>query len=201
MRKILTLLMAAYALTLQAQQADKHLAEARAAYNAGNLDDARLSLENALREIDMAIGKEILKALPATLGGMIAISEQDNVTGTSAAVIGGLYVHRRYGKAEEKNITLDIVSDSLLMGAVNAILSMPFAMNAGDGSQKVIKVHGYKTLLTKRTDENGKTTGYDVQTPFGNSLLTLNCNGITTEAEATQIANALPLEQIIKLAQ
>jgi hypothetical protein len=32
-------------------------------------------------------------------------------------------------------------------------------------------------------------------------MLTLNCNGVTTEAEATQLATAIPLEKVIKLAQ
>lgn len=186
---------------LFAQEVEKHLAGARTAYNSGNLEDARFNLENALREIDVAIGKEILRALPATLGGLPANTKDDNVTGTTMTIASGLYVHRTYGKPDGKNITLDIISDSPLMGAVNAILSMPFVMNTGDGTQKVIKVQGYKTLLTKRTDENGQTAGYDVQTPFGNTMLTLYCNGITSEAEATQIANAIPLERIIKLAQ
>lgn len=187
--------------TLFAQEVEKHLAGARTAYNSGNLEDARFNLENALREIDVAIGKEILKVLPATLAGLPANTKDDNVTGTTMTIVSGLYVHRTYGNQNGKNITLDIISDSPLMGAVNAILSMPFVMNTGDGSQKVIKVQGYKTLLTKRTNENGQTVGYDVQTPFGNTLLTLYCNGITSEAEATQIANAIPLERIIKLAQ
>ncbi|MCS6974145.1 MAG: hypothetical protein NZM13_06625 [Cyclobacteriaceae bacterium] len=186
---------------LVAQEVEKHLAGARTAYNSGNLEDARFNLENALREIDVAIGKEILKVLPATLGGLPANTKDDNVTGTSMTIVSGLYVHRTYGKPDGKNITLDIISDSPLMGAVNAILSMPFVMNTGDGTQKVIKIQGYKSLLTKRTNENGQTAGYDVQTPFGNTLLTLYCNGITTEAEATQIANSIPLERIIKLAQ
>ncbi len=186
---------------LFAQEVEKHLAGARTAYNSGNLEDARFNLENALREIDVAIGKEILKVLPATLAGLPANTKDDNVTGTTMTIASGLYVHRTYGKPDGKNITLDIISDSPLMGAVNAILSMPFVMNTGDGTQKVIKVQGYKTLLTKRTNENGQTAGYDVQTPFGNTLLTLYCNGITSEAEATQIANAVPLERIIKLAQ
>lgn len=201
MKKILLIAGLLTSATLYAQEVEKHLAGARTAYNSGNLEDARFNLENALREIDVAIGKEILKILPATLGGLPANTKEDNVTGTTMTVVSGLYVHRTYGKADGKNITLDIISDSPLIGAINAILAMPFVMNTGDGTQKVIKVQGYKTLITRKTNENGQTTGYDVQTPFGSTLLTLYCNGIASEAEATQIANAIPLERIIKLAQ
>lgn len=188
-------------LNASAQEFEKNMASAKSAYNSGNLEDARFNLEGALREIDIVIGKEIMKVLPTTLGGMAYNVKDDNVTGTSGTLIGGLYVHRTYGKPDGKNVTLDIISDSPLMAGVNAILSMPMIMNSSDGTQKVIKVQGYKTLLTKRTNENGQTTGYDVQTPFGNSMLTLNCSGITTEAEATQLANAIPLEKVIKIAQ
>jgi hypothetical protein len=202
MRKLVT-----YAIVLctvvsaSAQEFEKHIASAKSSYASGNLEDARFNLEGALREIDIAIGKEIMKVLPTSLGGLAYNSKEDNVTGTSGSLVGGLYVHRTYGKPDGKHVTLDIISDSPLMAGVNAILSMPMIMNSSDGTQKVIKIQGYKTLLTKRTNETGQTVGYDVQTPFGNSMLTLNCNGVTTEGEATQLANSVPLEKVIKLAQ
>lgn len=184
----------------EAQEFDKSLASAKSAYNAGNLEDARFNLENALREIDAAIGREILKVLPASLGGLNSDSKNDQVTGMSGALTGGLYVHREYGTADKRAI-VDIISDSPLMAGINAILSMPMIMNTGDSNQKVVKVHGYKSLLTREVDENNQTSGYQLQTPFGNSLLTLQHNGIITEADMLKLANSLPLEKIIALAQ
>jgi hypothetical protein len=183
------------------QDFSKSVASARSAYTAGNLEDARFNMENALRDIDIVIGKEILKVLPASLGSMASNTKDDNVTGMSGGLAGGLYVHRTYGKPTERNAVLDIISDSPLMAGVNAILSMPMIMNTGDANQKVVKIQGYKSLLTRQTNETGQTSGYDVQTPFGNSMLTLHCTGAFTEAEVTQLANGLPLEKIIKLAQ
>jgi hypothetical protein len=184
----------------EAQEFDKSLASAKSAYNAGNLEDARFNLENALREIDAAIGREILKVLPASLGGLNSDSKNDQVTGMSGALTGGLYVHREYGTADKRAI-VDIISDSPLMAGINAILSMPMIMNTGDSNQKVVKVHGYKSLLTREVDENNQTSGYQLQTPFGNSLLTLQHNGTITEADMLKLANSLPLEKIIALAQ
>ena len=197
---ILSILMLSLCTLVLAQEFDKNLASAKTAYNSGNLEDARFNLENALREVDIAIGKEVLKVLPTTLGTLAYNSKDDNVTGMSSS-FAGLYVHRTYGLAEDKNANIDIISDSPMMAGINAILSMPMVMNTGDGSQKVIKVQGYKTLLTKQSDENGKVTGYDVQTPFGNSMLTLHYTGTITEAEITKLANSLPLEKIISIAQ
>lgn len=197
---ILSILMISLCTIVMAQEFDKSLASAKTAYSSGNLEDARFNLENALREVDIAIGKEVLKVLPTTVGTLTYNAKDDNVTGMSSS-FAGLYVHRTYGTAEDKNANIDIVSDSPMLAGINAILSMPMVMNTGDGSQKVIKIQGYKTLLSKQSDENGKVTGYDVQTPFGNSMLTLHYTGTITEAEITKLANALPLEKIISIAQ
>ena len=197
---ILSVLTLSLCTVLMAQEFDKSLASAKSAYNSGNLEDARFNLENALREVDVAIGKEIMKVLPTTLGTLAYNAKEDNVSGMSAS-FAGLYVHRTYGIAENKNANIDIVSDSPIMAGISAILSMPMIMNLGDGNQKVIKVQGYKTLLTKQADENGQVTGYDVQTPFGNAMFTLHYNGNISEAEITKLASSIPLEKIIRITQ
>ena len=184
----------------EAQEFDKSLSSAKSAYNSGDLEDARFNLENALREIDAAIGREILKVLPTSLGGLNSDSKNDQVTGMSGGLTGGLYVHREYGN-QNKSATVDIISDSPLMAGVNAILSMPMIMNSGDSNQKVVKVQGYKSLLTREVDDNNQTSGYQLQTPFGSSLLTLDYNGAISEADLLKVANSLPLEKIIALAQ
>jgi hypothetical protein len=197
---ILSILTLGLCTVVMAQEFDKSLASAKSAYSSGNLEDARFNLENALREVDVAIGKEVMKVLPTTLGTLPYNAKEDNVTGMSAS-FAGLYVHRTYGTAQDKNAYIDIVSDSPMMAGISAILSMPMIMNSGDNNQKVIKVQGYKTLLTKQADENGQVTGYDVQTPFGNSMLTLHYSGNITEAEITKLANSIPLEKIVSVAQ
>lgn len=197
---ILSILTIGLCTVVMAQDFSASISGAKTAYGSGNLEDARFNLENALREVDVAIGKEVMKVLPTTLGTLAYNVKDDNVTGMSAS-FAGLYVHRTYGTAEGKNATIDIVSDSPIMAGINAILSMPMVMNTGDGSQKVIKVQGYKTLLSKQSDENGQVTGYDVQTPFGNSMLTLHYDGNISEAEIVKLANAVPIEKIISIAQ
>ncbi|MDH4058025.1 MAG: hypothetical protein OEU76_04645 [Cyclobacteriaceae bacterium] len=185
----------------EAQEFDKSLASAKSAYSAGNLEDARFNLENALREVDATIGREILKVLPTSLGGLNSETKNDQVTGMSGGITGGLYVHRVYGVQAEKSATIDIISDSPMIAGINAILSMPSIMNTGNNDQKVVKVQGYKSLLNRETDENNKTTGYVLQIPFQNSLLTLDYSGDISEAEMLNLGNSLPMEKIIKLAQ
>jgi len=197
---ILSILTVSLCTAVTAQEFDKSLASAKSAYSSGNLEDARFNLEAALHEVDVAIGKEVMKVLPTTLGTLAYNTKDDNVTGMSSS-FAGLFVHRTYGTAEDKKANIDVVSDSPMMAGINAILTMPMVMNSGDGNQKVIKVQGYKSLLSRQVDEAGKVTGYDVQTPFGNSMLTLHYNGNITEAEITKLANSIPLEKIIAIAQ
>ena len=197
---ILSILTIGVCTVVMAQDFNASISGAKSAYTSGNLEDARFNLENALREVDIAIGKEVLKVMPTMLGTLAYNVKEDNVTGMSAS-FAGLYVHRTYGTTPEKRATIDIVSDSPIMAGINAILSMPMVMNTGDGSQKVIKVQGYKTLLTKQSDENSQTTGYDVQTPFGSSMLTLHYDGNISESEIVKLANTIPLEKIISIAQ
>lgn len=185
----------------EAQEFDKSLASAKSAYNSGNLEDARFNLENALREVDAAIGREILKVLPTTLDGMSADTKNDNVTGMGSSMVGGLYVQRTYGNAAEKNASINIISDSPLMAGINAILAMPAIMNTGDSNQKVIKVQGYKALLNRQVDENNQTSGYQLQMPFNSSLLTFDYNANITEAVMLNLANSIPVEKIVKIAQ
>ncbi|HEY3430598.1 MAG TPA: hypothetical protein VGK39_07980 [Cyclobacteriaceae bacterium] len=197
---ILLILTVSLCTVVMAQDFNKSLASAKSAYTAGNLEDARFNLENALREVDVAIGKEVMKVLPTSLGSLAYNSKDDNVSGMSSS-FAGLYVHRTYGTAEDKNANIDIISDSPMLAGINALLAMPVMMNSGDNNQKVTKIQGYKTLLTKQVDENNQTTGYDVQTPFGNSMLTLHYTGNITEAEILKLANMIPIEKVIAIAQ
>ncbi|MCU0396521.1 MAG: hypothetical protein MUC73_00325 [Cyclobacteriaceae bacterium] len=185
----------------EAQEFEKSITAAKTSYNSGDLEDARFNLENALREVDAAIGREILKVLPTSLAGLTSDPKNDQVTGMSGAIVGGLYVHRAYGGQPDKSVSLDIISDSPLMASINAILAMPMIMNTGDSNQKVVKVQGYKSLLNRKVDENNQTSGYTLQTPFTGSMLTMDYSGAISEADFLKYANTLPFEKIIKFAQ
>jgi hypothetical protein len=184
-------------------EAFKKLAgDARSQYDAGKLDDSRFALQQMLAELDMVIGKEVLKALPATMMGKAAVAKQDNVTGASGFF--GVVIHREYGKeynsadtTENRNINIDIISNSPLISSINALLSLPLIGNTGDN--KVIKIAGYKALLTKTSGHNDEVN-YDMQLPMGSSLITLKAPGATQE-QVAQMANSLPVQEIAKMLQ
>ena len=180
-----------------AQEVTASLNDARSSYTAGNLDDARFALEETLRQIDQAIGKEILEKLPASISGMNYRQEDDNVVGTSLGFVG-LFVNRDY-YSDTQSASIEIIGDSPLMSGLNALLAMPAMMTGNDPNQKRIKVQGYKSLLQKSTGEDGSES-YSIQIPGNSTLITVNCNNMNENA-AVALANAIPVAEIFKLSQ
>ena len=179
------------------QDFSKNIATARNSYAAGNLEEARFAMQQMLNDLDMAIGREVLKMLPAKMGSFSSNASNDNVTANTG--LSGVIIHREYGSGE-KVFSLDLMSNSPLVASINAILSIPFMGNSGDGTQKVIRIDGYKGMLQKTVDEETKKTDYTLQVPIGSTLLTFTAPD-TSEEEMIRMANTIPLSQITKLVQ
>jgi hypothetical protein len=188
----------------QQQEFAKHLAEAKTAYAAGKLDDSRFAMQQALQELDIITGKEVLKLLPTKMGNENARIERDNVTGASGYF--GVLIHREYGidvkkipadSIYSKTVSLEIISNSPLIGTINALLSLPFIGNNPD--QKIIKINGYKALVQKVSGDDEKKE-FELQLPLNNSLVTLKAPGYTQD-ELIKMANTLPVAEIAKMIQ
>jgi hypothetical protein len=198
MKKILFLfIFAAVSGTSLSQDFNKNVATARNAYASGKLEDARFAMQQVLNDLDMAIGREVLKMLPAKMGTSSTNAANDNVTANTG--LAGVMIHRDYGTAE-KLYSLDLMGNSPLVASINAILSIPFMGNSGDGSQKIIKIDGYKGMLQKTVDEDSKRTDYTLQVPIGSTLVTFAAPN-TSEEEVIRMANTIPLSQITKMVQ
>ena len=182
---------------LSAQDFQANLNTARSSYGSGNLEDARFAMQQMLNDIDILVGKELIKALPAKFDALAANTANDDVTANTG--LAGVLVHRDYGSGE-KTASLEIMSNSPLIASINAILSIPFIGNSGDGSQKVIKIQGYKSVLQRTLDSETNKTSYSLQIPLNSTLITINGEDCS-EAEITRWANSLPMSQISKLVQ
>lgn len=181
-----------------AQDFDKNIATARSSYSSGNLQDSRFAMEQALRDLDMAIGKEVLKILPTKLGALTANEKEDNVTGTGNYV--GLYVQRYYG-ADPKRGSIEIINNSPMINSLNAILSMPVIGGMmRDENQKMVKIQGYKSILNKQVNSDTGKTNYELQIPMNNTLVTVKMDD-SNEGEITAAANTIPLAKIVQMAQ
>lgn len=190
MKRIYIVLFAiVFAGTATAQDFQKNISSARTAYAAGNLQDSRFAMEQMLRDLDIEIGKEILKLLPSKIGTRNANTASDNVNGTTGFT--GLFVERQYG-TDPNNASIEVINNSPLITSIGLILAAPMMH---DQNQKVIKVQGYKALLTKNQNSETGKTGYELQIPMNNTLITLKITE-TSETEITTAANTIPLANI-----
>jgi hypothetical protein len=199
MKKYITLLIILVGLPLAqfAQEPGKQLSDARSAYSSGNLHDTRFALQQALHEINLAIGNDILKTLPNRMGDMNVIEADDNVTATNVG-FAGIIVTRNYEAGENLSSSLQIISDSPLLAGINAILALPL-ITGGDPNQKRIRVGSYRALLQKSGDADD--ISWDVQIPVGSTLISFNCNGVADEKSVTDMVNTIPVDQIARFVQ
>ena len=196
MKKLIIFVFILPAIQSFSQDFSTDIASAKTAYSAGKLEDAHFALLQAMQEIDLIIGKEVLKLLPEKMDMHTVNTSDDNVTSNAGFI--GTTIHRSYGV--EKNVDISIIGNSPLVATLNAFLNTPMLGGMmSNGNNKIIKVQGYKAQLQKEDNGSGQTN-YSIQIPLGNSLITFagkNC----TDTQIMAWANTMPLQQIAKLVQ
>jgi hypothetical protein len=184
---------------LLAQDFTKLLTTARSSYSSGKLDDARFAMQQLLNELDILTGKEILALLPQKMDNLAFNPTNDNVSGTSGFM--GVLIHREYGKgttgSDENKASVEIITNSPMVSALNSMLSLPFMNNNPD--QKVIKINGYKAMIQKVSGSNDRTD-YEMQLPLNSTLITLKAPGLSQD-KVIALANSLPIAEIAKRVQ
>ena len=172
------------------------IATAKTSYAAGNLEDAHFALQQAMQEIDIIIGKQVISLLPANMGSFVANTKDDNVMSNVGFM--GSTIHRTWGQND--SVDISIIGNSPMITTLNAFLNTPLLGGMmSNGNNKIIKIQGYKGQLTKSDEGNGQLD-YTIQIPLGSSLVTFTAKN-TTDTQITTWANTLPLQQIAKLLQ
>jgi len=172
------------------------ISNAKTSYASGKLEDSHFALLQAMQELDMIIGKEVLKLLPEKMDSFTVKTQEDNVTSNVGFI--GTTIHRSYGSQDDVDIS--IIGNSPLVSTLNAFLNTPLLGGMmSNGINKIIKVQGYKGQLTKDDNGNGQKN-YTIQLPLGNSLFTLKANN-TTDTKIMAMANSMSLQSIAKLIQ
>jgi hypothetical protein len=186
-----------FTFSVNAQDFSKDIADAKSSYSAGKLADAHFSLEQAIQEIDMIVGKEVLKLLPAKMNNQAAVEKDDHVTANVGFV--GATVHRSYGDTTGSQV--EIISNSPLIASLNSFLNMPLVGGMmRNSTTKVVKIQGYKSRLEKLGDNDNGKPNYQLQIPFKSALITITANGMDENA-VMSFANSIPLDKIAALIQ
>jgi hypothetical protein len=167
----------------------ENLNNAETAFKAGNYNDARYSVQQAMLGVELEIGHKILKSFPKTVARLKPDTLKDQVT-SSGWGWNGLAIKREYSEGE-KEFTITIANNAVWMQALNYYFNN--AQSTG-GQQKVkqVRVKGYKALI-----EYENNSGYKLSVPLGQtSLVVFEGVNFKTEKEMMDAANEIDLDGI-----
>ncbi len=188
----------AFTTTCAAQDFAKAMSTAKTAYNAGKLEETHFALQQAMQEVDLVVGREVLKLLPAKIDIMEINAKQDNVASNVGYI--GATINRSYEKGVRK-ADISIISNSPMVAMINTVLNTPLLggmMN--NGKTKTVKVQGYKARLEKQAGSTTEKNNYQLQIPLGSTLITFKVDDCT-DTQILALAETIPLQQIAKLIQ
>ncbi len=198
MKKLLLILLIFAGSETLAQDFAANMKKAKAAYNAGKLEETHFELQQAMQAVDLIIGKEVLKLLPVNLDTLTQNVKDDKVASNIGYV--GTTIERTYGKLPGK-ASIVIISNSPMVALLNTALNTP--MMSGmfqDGKTSTIKVRGYKARLEQKDNNSNGSTNFEMQIPQGSALITFTVNNCTS-AQIQEMAEKLPLQAIFQLIQ
>lgn len=185
-----------FATIARGQDFGQNLGAAKASYSAGNLADAHFSLEQAIQELDIIVGKEILTLLPKEMSGQAVLDKEDQVTANVGFI--GATIHREYG---DKGSQVEIISNSPMIATLNSILNMPLIGGMmRDENTKVMKVNGYKCRLEKDQVSAEAAPSYTLQIPLKSALITITGKDMD-EKKILAFAQSIPIEKIAAMIQ
>jgi len=178
------------------QEFQTSIKTAKDSYKAGNLENAHFALQKAMQELDIQIGKEVIKLLPQKMDSLQANITNDNISGNAG--FAGATIERTYTKSGRK-AELSIVSNSPVVAVLNTYINNPALSQSMDGNMKIIKLQGYKAKIERRDSGDGKFD-YEIQVPLGSALISFSVQN-SNETEIISMANSIPLSNIAKLIQ
>lgn len=170
----------------------ENLTNAETSFKSGSYSDARYAVQQAMLGVELEIGKNILKSLPATVAGLNKNEPADQVTSTGWGWVG-LTIHREYQQGD-KQFRVTVANNAAWMQAINIYFNNAGYAQSSGGQQnwKQTKVKGYRSII-----EFDKSSGYKISIPLGQtSLLVLEGVNFTSEQEIMSAANQLDIDGI-----
>lgn len=172
----------------------QQIADAEKAHDAGNYSEARYSIQQALLGVEIQIGQEILKSLPAAVADAPKDTTQDRVMSTQWGW-ANLTIQRIYRK-DDKQLTVNIGNNPLYSGMLDMYFNNAYATQSNGENQnmKQIKVKGYKAAI-----KYDKNDGYTVLVPLGQSgMITWQGINYATEQDIMTAVNSFDIDGVKK---
>ena len=172
------------------------ISEAETAHGAKNYSDARYSLQQALMGVEIQLGRQILKSLPATIDGLQADTLQDKVMSTQWGW-SNLSIQRVWKNTADKQLTITIGNAGIYAGLATLYFANAGMMEANADKQnfKQARIKGNKAIIQY---EDSK--GYTLIVSLGQtSMVVWECINFANEQEVMTTANTFDIDGIKKM--
>jgi hypothetical protein len=175
--------------------------EAQDYYAQKNYQQAQLSLQDAINELNGLMATQLADALPKEINGLQAVEERSNAAGMGM-MGGGMSIEKRYEHPTKKDNSADltILANSPMLQAMSMYLNNPSMMGQG---YKSVRVGSQRAILKSDMedfyDDNGTTKqirSTEIQIPLTSTLITLNMKGFASEQEELAFANKLGIDKL-----
>lgn len=185
-------------------QAETFIKEAQQYLAAKDYQQAQLSLQDAINDINNIIAGQIGASLPAEINGLVADDDASVNSGAMGMMGGGLSIAKNYTHPakKENQAEVQILANSPMLASINMFMSNPAML--GDG-YKSVRVGTRRAILKTEMDDyyddntSKKIRSSELQIPLSQTLITINLKGFATEQEELAFATKLDIDKLSAL--
>ena len=186
-------------------QAEAFIKEALQFLAAKNYQQAQLSLQDAINDINTIIAVQIGDALPAEINGLKSDGDAEVNAGAMGMMGGGMSIVKNYShpSKKENGAEVQILANSPMLASINMFMSNPAMLGEG---YKSVRVGTRRAILKSEMedyyDDGGaskKIRSSELQIPLSQTLITLNLKGFATEQEELAFATKLDIDKLSAL--
>ena len=185
-------------------QAEAFIKEAQQFLAAKNYQQAQLSLQDAINDINTIIAVQIGDALPAEINGLKSDGDAEVNAGAMGMMGGGMSIVKNYShpSKKENEAEVQILANSPMLASINMFMSNPAMLGEG---YKSVRVGTRRAILKSEMedfyDDNAskKIRSSELQIPLSQTLITINLKGFATEQEELAFASKLDIDKLSAL--
>jgi hypothetical protein len=171
------------------------MADAETAHAAKNYSDARYSLQQALIGVEIQLGRQILKSLPATADALNVDTAQDVVMSTQWGW-NNMTIHRVWKKGD-KQLTITVGNAGIYAGLASMYFTNAGMVEASNTKQnfKQVRVKGNKAII-----QYDDSKGYTLIVSLGqSSMVVWECINFANEQEVMNTADKFDINGLKKM--
>jgi hypothetical protein len=173
------------------------MAEAETAHAAKNYSDARYSLQQALMGVEIQLGRQILKSLPATVDALNVDTVHDVVMSTQWGW-SNMSIQRVWKNKADKQLTITVGNAGLYAGLAAMYFTNAGMMEASNNNKqnfKQVRVKGNKAII-----QYEDSRGYTLIVSLGqSSMIVWECINFANEQEVMTTADSFDINGIKKM--